>query len=113
MTQKSSEMPEPQVMNYAQHYEVTPLFINDLKKVLADVAYVDAQKFFKKIEDCGRIMPISAVNEMIRDLACLPFKYVSAFMAVMNNKDNFVKYFRPLPVPEPQRNKTDVENKDK
>jgi hypothetical protein len=104
INEKSSEMPEPKVMNYAQHYKVTPLFVNDLKKVLADVAYVDAQKFFERITSMNYIMPISAVQEMIRDLGCLPYKYVSSFMNIINNKDNFVKYFEPLPLPQQQKN---------
>ena len=91
-------MPEPQVINYGQHYKVTNLFVNDLKKVLADVAYVDAQKFFNKITENDYVLPISAVNEMIRDLGNLPYKYVSAFMGVINNPENFVKYFEPLPI---------------
>lgn len=106
MIQKSSEMPEPQVMNYAQHYRVTQLFVNDLKKVLADVAYVDAQKFFNKITENNYILPIASVNEMIRDLACLPYKYVSAFMTVINNKENFLKYFEPIPLQQ-----VNIENK--
>ena len=94
---KSSEMPEPQVINYGQHYKLSDLFINDLKKVLADVAYVDAQKFFDKIDNTeNRIMPIAQVNELIRDLSYLPYKVVAPFMTVINNKDNFLRYFVPI-----------------
>ena len=104
--QKSSEMPDPQTMDYRQHYRVTSLFVNDLKKVLADVAYVDAQPFFKKIEECNGIMCISAVNELIRSLGCLPYKYVNTIMRVINNSENFVKYFEPLPIPEQNQQTT-------
>lgn len=94
---KSSDMPAPQVMNYSQMYKLSDLFINDLKKVLSDVAYVDAQKFFNKIDNTeNRIMPISQVNEFIRELSYLPYKVVAPFMSVINNKDLFLKYFVPV-----------------
>ena len=95
---KSCEMPEPEVINYSQFYRLSDLFINDLRKVLADVPYVEAQKFFKKIEDCKRIMPISALNELIRDLSYQPYKVVNGIMTVIQNKDNFIKYFIPMEV---------------
>ena len=94
---KSSDMPAPQVMNYSQMYKLSDLLINDLKKVLADVAYVDAQKFFDKIDNTeNRVMPIAQVNELIRDLSYLPYKVVAPFMAVINNKENFLRYFVPI-----------------
>ena len=90
-------MPEPQVINYGQHYKLSDLFINDLKKVLADVAYVDAQKIFDKIDNTkNRVMPIAQVNELIRDLSYLPYKVVAPLMTVINNKDNFLRYFVPI-----------------
>ena len=95
---KSCEMPEPEVINYSQVYRMSDLFINDLRKVLADVPYVEAQKFFKKIDDCKRIMPISALNELIRDLSYQPYKVVNGIMTVIQNKDNFIKYFIPMEV---------------
>lgn len=94
---KSSEMPEPQVMNYGQHYKLSDLFINDLKKVLGDVAYVDAQKFFDKINQVDdRIMTIAQINELIRDLSYMPYRVVAQLMGVINNKENFLKYFVPV-----------------
>lgn len=92
---KSSEMPLPRVMNYMQFYEVSDMFINDLHKVLGDLPYVDAQKFFDKIEKNKRIMSAAAVNEFCRDLAALPYKIVAKLMLVINNTENFVKYFVP------------------
>ncbi len=90
-------MPEPQVMNYGQHYKLSDLFVNDLKKVLSDIAYVDAQKFFDKIDNTeNRVMPIAQVNELIRDLSYLPYIVVAPFMNVINNKENFLRYFIPI-----------------
>ena len=100
---KSSEMPKPQVINYGQLYHISDLFVNDLKKVLADVAYVDAQKFFDIIDECeNRIIPIARLNELIAKLSTLPYRIVSQLMHVISNKENFVKYFVPL------ENKTDM-----
>ena len=96
---KSSEMPEPQVLNYSQHYKLSDLFINDLKKVLADVAYVDAKKFFDKIDKAeNRIMAIAQINELIRDLSYLPYKVVAQLMTVINAHENFIKYFVPIDI---------------
>lgn len=94
---KSSEMPEPQVMKYNQYYKLSDLFINDLKKVLADVAYVDAQKFFDKIDKAeNRVMAIAQINELIRDLSYLPYKVVAKLMNVINVHENFIRYFVPI-----------------
>lgn len=93
---KSSEMPEPQVVNYGEKYKITDLFINDLKKVLADLPYVEAKKFFDKIEEHKHVMFIAQLNEFIRDLSYLPYKIVGKLMVVINNKENFIKYFSPV-----------------
>jgi len=93
---KSSEMPEPQVLNYELRYRVTPLFINDLKKVMADVAYVDAKKVFDKINEHGGILTAAALNELIRDISSFPYKHVSGIMSVIYDETKFGKYFETL-----------------
>ena len=66
-------------------------------KVLSDIAYVDAQKFFDKIDNTeNRVMSIAQVNELIRDLSYLPYKVVAPFMNVINNKENCLRYFVPI-----------------
>ena len=97
---KSTEMPEPQTLDYMKYYQITPLFISDLKKVLADVAFVDAKKYFDKIDEYHGIMCIAVLNEFIRDLGRLPYKVVCGLMNVINNNDNFIKYFAPMDVQE-------------
>lgn len=97
---KSTEMPEPQTLEYMKFYQITPLFVSDLKKVLADTAYVDAKKFFDRITECKSIMPIAMLNEFIRDLGNLPYKIVCNLMTVINDNNNFVRYFTPIDVQE-------------
>lgn len=98
---KSTDMPEPKVLNYDLKYRVTQLFINDLKKVLANVAYADAIRLFDKIESCERVFTLAQLNEFISELSEFPYKHVVAIMTVLNQKDNFFKYFEELvPVPE-------------
>lgn len=92
---KSKDMPTPQVIDYYNFYKVTPLFKNDLKKILKDVAYVDAKKYIDEIESKD-IVPIAVLNEFIRKLSMLPYKVISPMMAVIENKENFVKYFEPM-----------------
>jgi len=106
---KSSEMPAPQVINYDISYKLTPLFINDLKKVMADVPYVDAIKLFNMISECDGVMHIARFNEFLRELGSFPFKYVSGIMSVINNKEYFPKYFDVvLPKPREQRGNATV-----
>ena len=92
---KSNEMPEPQTLDYNAFYRVTPLFINDLKLVMnnGNVAYVDAKKVFDKIKEFDGVFPSAILNEFIRDLGNFPYKVVSNIMRVIEQKDNFLKYF--------------------
>ena len=57
----------------------------------------DARAIFDKIDNTeNRVMPIAQVNELIRDLSYLPYKVVAPFMTVINNKENFLRYFVPI-----------------
>lgn len=93
---KSCEMPEPQVLNYELRYKVTPLFISDLKRVMADVAYVDAKRLFDKISEYDGVFPAAVLNEFIRDISLFPYKYVAGLMAVIYDETKFGKYFETL-----------------
>ena len=93
----SSEMPIPETIDYGEMFQITPLFISDLKKVLADSPWIDAQRFFKKIEEYNCVMPNAILNEFIRDIANMPYKVVAGLMSVINKPEYFVKYFTPIP----------------
>lgn len=97
---KSTEMPEPKVLNYDLKYRISQLFINDLKKVLANVAYVDAIKMLDKIERNERIFTLAQLNEFILELSSFPYKDIVPLMAVLNQHGNFFKYFEEIDVPE-------------
>jgi len=101
---KSPEMPELKTIQYNQTYKMSDMFINDLKRVLADLPYVEAQKFLQRVEDNKRIFSIAALNEFIRDLSYLPYKVVCKLMGVINNKENFLKYFNPITINNQQNN---------
>lgn len=90
---KSSDMPSPQTFNYGAVYKVTPLFINDLKKVMADVAYVDAIKLFDEIKERGGVFPAAVLNEFILKISSFPYKYVNQLMDLLNREETFFKYF--------------------
>lgn len=92
----TSDMPEPEVINYNTFYKVTPIFINDLHIVLGEVAYADAQKFFNMIASYNNILPVSAVNELLRMLSTMPYKYVAPLMNAVNVEENFKKYFEEM-----------------
>jgi hypothetical protein len=98
----SNDMPEPQVVQYYQIYRITDMFVRDLKTILGDMAYADTKQFIDRIEECGRIMPIAKLDEFIKDLSGLPYKIVSKLMCVIEKKDNFLKYFEPIPLQKPE-----------
>ena len=91
-------MPELETTQYYQKYRITDLFVRDLKITLGDLAYVDAEKFIKKIDECDRIMSIAQLEEFINELHELPYRIVSRLISVISVQDNFVKYFEPLPL---------------
>lgn len=107
----SNDMPEPQVIQYYQKYRITELFINDLKKTLGDMAYADTKPLIDKIEECERVMPVAKLDEFIKDLSGLPYKVVSKLMSVIGNKDNFLKYFEPIPISKQEENVVDKTQK--
>lgn len=95
---KSSEMPEPQVLDYHLFYDVTPLFINDFKKVMSNVPYVEAKRLLDKVEEHNNRLPAAVLNELIRDISGFPYKYVAGFMDIINKPENFARYFVKVPM---------------
>lgn len=93
---KSKDMPVAQTFNYAATYKATPLFVNDLKKVLGDVAYIDAIELFKELEDREYVFPAAALNEFIMKIESFPYRYVNPIMEVINREDCFLKYFEVI-----------------
>jgi len=107
----SNDMPEPQVVQYYQTYRITDMFVRDLKTILGDMAYADTKQFIDRIEECGRIMPVAKLDEFIKDLSGLPYKIVSKLMSVIEKKDNFLKYFEPIPISKQEENVVDKTKK--
>ena len=95
----TSDMPLPQTIAYDNRYQVTDLFKKDLETILADVAYVDAMKFFRVIDAHNSIFT-AAITEFLRSLTMLPYKVVvSPLMKVLDDKDKFAKYFKQIQSP--------------
>ena len=89
----TSEMPAPQIFNYEKSYKITDMFKNDLMSVLKELPYVEAKKFIDGLDLYKEAIPIAALNEFIRALGTIPYKYVSNFMRILEKKENFEKYF--------------------
>jgi len=90
----TSSMPAPSVAAYDNKFQVTDLFKHDLEIVLGDVAYVDAIKFFNMISTHNSIFTTAVLNEFIRSLSMLPYKTINPLMKVIDNEENFKKYFK-------------------
>lgn len=89
----TSDMPAPQIFNYGKSYKVTDLFKNDLMIVLKELPYAEAKKYLDALEMYKETIPIAALNEFIRALGSLPYKYVAGLMKILEKKENFEKYF--------------------
>lgn len=90
-TNGTSEMPVPQTLNYNDCYEATDKFKKDLTAALSDMAYVDAEKIFAKIREHDGKFNIGILNEFIKELGYLPYKYVWNIMK--NIQTSFNIYF--------------------
>jgi hypothetical protein len=92
----TSDMPTPEVLDYEQVFKVSPIFVNDLKIVLQEVAYADAQPFFEFLKNYDYVLPVAVLNEFLRKLSTLPYKYVNQIFAIITNQELFGKYFELL-----------------
>ena len=92
----TSDMPAPQIFNYGKNYKITDLFRNDLMTVLKEIPYVEAKKFLDGLDMYKEAIPIAALNEFIRALGTIPYKYFANFMRILEKKENFEKYFIEL-----------------
>ena len=94
----TSDMPEPQVLNYEIKYTVQPALIADLEEVLGSLAYVDAKRFIDK----ARMTPIfttAILTEFLSSLQQLPYKTIKPLMRVLETPNGLAKYFVQLPAP--------------
>ena len=90
----TSDMPTPQTFAYEKSYIVSDLFKRDLTAALNELPYADAAPFIDGINMYPQGMPAAALNEFIRALGRLPYKYIAPLMKALDNKENFEKYFK-------------------
>lgn len=88
----TSDMPEPQVINYSALYETTEKFRNDLNITLFEMPYVDAEKVYEYFRKYNWVIPVNVLNEAIRHISRLPYKYVCGIMK--NIEGDFNNYFK-------------------
>lgn len=98
----TSDMPQVETLNYETYYKVSPVFVNDLKIILQDVAYADAVQYFDFLKSYNYILPVAILQEFINMLGKLPFGTVSPIMEVINNQNLFPKYFEDV-TPKPAK----------
>ena len=89
----TSDMPTPQTFTYEKSYTISELFKKDLLSVAKELPYADAKVFLDEINMYPQGMPASVLNDYVRALGRLPYKYIAPLMNSINNKDNFEKYF--------------------
>lgn len=89
----TSDMPEPEVLTYENMYKISDVFKSDLKRILDEVAYVDAKKFYDILEVNNDVLPAALLSEFLRKLGSLPYKYVSPLMRAIEKKEAFDAYF--------------------
>ena len=99
----TSDMPAPQTFAYNKSYSLTELFKKDLTAVLKELSYADANMFFNEINMYPQGMPAAVLNQFIRALGRLPYKYVAPLMKSIETKGNFEKYFTLIEKKEEQK----------
>ena len=90
----TSDMPAPQIFSYDKSYIITDMFKKDLTTVLKELPYADAARFIDGINMYPQGIPAAVLNEFIRALGNLPYKYVEPLMKALSVKENFEKYFK-------------------
>lgn len=87
----TSEMPKPQVLDYNLLFKMTEKFIADLAGTIAELPYCEAKKFSDVVEKYVNVIPIGIVNELIRMISTIPYKYAAPIMH--NIETAFNEYF--------------------
>lgn len=98
----TSDMPQVETLSYETYYKVSPVFINDLKIIMQDVAYADAKPYFDFLANYNYVLPVAILQEYINMLGKMPFGTVAPIMDVINNKNLFPKYFEDV-TPKPAK----------
>lgn len=107
----TEDMPQPEVLAYETTFQVSNVFVNDLKIILKDVAYADAKQYFDFLSHYNYVLPIAILNEFLKRLSDLPYKYVSKLFDIIQNKDLFPKYFIDITPKQNQAPAAPVEKK--
>lgn len=92
----SSEMPEPVVMDYEIAYTITEKFKEDLIISISELPYVVCEGLIKFVEDNKTHVELGVLNEYIRKIAQLPYRYVNGLMANIQNPQTQPIYFTPI-----------------
>lgn len=87
----TADMPVPQTVNYSEMYDVKQEFINDVYTLVRDMAYADAKQILDYITSCGTRICVAQLNELIRMLSGIPYRYIAPVM--QNIERNGEKYF--------------------
>lgn len=92
----SSEMPEPMVMDYEIAYTITEKFKEDLIISISELPYVVCEGLIKFVEDNKEHVELGVLNEYIRKIAQLPYRYVNGLMTNIQNPQTQPIYFTPI-----------------
>ena len=87
----TSDMPEPQIIDYSSTYSVTEQFKRDLILTINELPYIEARQILEYYEKYNWSIPTNILNESIRHISRLPYKYVCGIMK--NIETNFSNYF--------------------
>ena len=89
----TSDMQSPETLEYSNVYKVTDIFRNDLKKTIEELPYVEAKKYFDMLDSNNNLLPAALLNEFLRSLSMLPYKYILPLMKAIEKKEAFDAYF--------------------
>jgi hypothetical protein len=98
----TSDMPVPPVVDYNVMYKIQPVFRKDLITVIGNLAYCEVKKIKDILDSNNDILSTAQLNDFITTLSNLPYRVINPLMKVIENTENFNKYFSPINVKKQQ-----------
>lgn len=97
MPKTSKKMPEPATMDYSKKFKILDPFITDLQISLGDLEFSKADAFIRFAASKKGGISIADLNEFVKKIEQLPYRFVAPLMANIRNRETFVQYFEEIP----------------
>ncbi len=93
MAKTKEKMPEPATIDYTRKFKILDAFITDLQISLGDLEFSKADAFVRFAVSKKEEISIADLNEFIKKIEQLPYRFVAPLIANIRNQETFVQYF--------------------